>query len=188
MLSHNELRKGKVIVLGEDPYEVLQYSHVVKGRGKSVAQTQLRNLRTGGVLQKTFHPGDELEEAVLEKEDVVFAYSNRGKYIFHRENNPADRFELLEEMLGEKKDYLKEKTTVTVYFFDEKIIGVLIPVKINLKVTEAPPGIRGNRADAGTKIVELETGKKINVPLFIKEGDVVEVNTENSEYVRRINE
>lgn len=188
MLKHNELRKGKIIILGDDPYEIMQYSHVVKGRGKSIVQTQLRNLRTSSVLQKTFHPGDELEEAVLENEDVVFAYSNRGKYVFHRENNPADRFELSEELIENKQNYLKEKTLVTVIFFDEKIIGVSLPVKMNLKVIEAPPGVKGNRVDAGTKVVTLETGKKLNAPLFIKEGDIIEVNTETGEYVRRIND
>ncbi len=188
MLRHNELRKGKIIILDKDPYEVLQYSHAVKGRGKSVVQTQLRNLRTSGVLQKTFHPGDELEEALLEKEDVVFAYSNRQKYVFHKEDNPADRFELSEEVLGDKKDYLKEKTVVTVTLFDEKVIGVVLPVKMSLLVAEAPPGVKGNRVDAGTKVITLETGKKINAPLFIKEGDVIEVNTETGEYVRRAND
>lgn len=188
MLKHNELRKGKIIVLGEDPHEVLQYSHVVKGRGKSIVQTQLRNLRTGGVIQKTFHPGDELDEAVLEKEDVVFAYSNRGKYVFHKEKNPADRFELSEDILGDKKEYLKEKTIVTVLLFDEEVIGVYLPVKMNLKVIEAPPGVKGNRVDAGTKTIVLESGKKINAPLFIKEDDIVEINTETGEYIRRVNE
>ncbi len=188
MLKHNELRKGKIIILGEDPYEVLQHSHVVKGRGKSIVQTQLRNLRTNSVLQKTFHPGDESEEAILEKEDVVFDYSNRGKYTFYRKDNPADRFELSEELLGDKKDYLKEKTIVTVKFFDEKIIGLSLPVKMNFVVTEAPPGVKGNRVDAGTKVVTLEAGKKINTPLFVKEGDIIEVNTETGEYVRRVNE
>lgn len=188
MLKHNEIRKGKIILLGDDPYEVTKYSHVVKGRGKSVVQTQLKNLRTGNVLQKTFHPGETAEEAELEKENAIFVYAHREKYIFHKENDPGSRFELTKEQLDEKADYLKEKTTITIMLLNEKIIGISLPVKMSFKVKEAPPGVKGNRAEGGTKTVILETGKKLDVPLFVNESDVVEVNTETGEYVRRVND
>jgi elongation factor P len=186
MLKHNEIRKGKIIVLGSDPYEVTKYSHVVKGRGKSVVQTQLKNLRTGNVLQKTFHPGETAEEAELAKENAIFVYMHREKYIFHKENNPSLRFELKKEQLEEKADYLKEKTPIIIIFFNEKIIGISLPIKMSFKVKDAPPGVKGNRAEGGTKTIILETGKKLDVPLFINENDIVEVNTETGEYVRRV--
>ncbi len=186
MLRHNEIKKGKNIIIGQDPYEVISHSHIVKGRGKSVVQTKIRNMRTGGVLQKTFHPGESVKEAELEKTKAVFAYSNRGKYVFHEENNPSSRFELTEEKVGEKKIYLKEKTPVTAVIFQKEVISIELPVKMILKVEEAPPGVKGNRAEGGEKTVELETGAKINVPLFVKEGDYVELNTESGEYVRRV--
>ncbi len=188
MLKHNEIRKGKIILLGDDPYEVTKYSHVVKGRGKSVVQTQLKNLRTGNVLQKTFHPGETAEEAELERENAIFVYAHKDKYIFHKEEDPSSRFELTKEQLDEKADYLKEKTIITTILSNEKIIGISLPVKMSFKVEEAPPGVRGNRAEGGTKLVTLETGKKIDVPLFVNENDVVEVNTETGEYVRRVND
>ncbi len=186
MLKHNEIRKGKIIVLGEDPYEVTKYSHVVKGRGKSVVQTQLKNMRSGNVLQKTFHPGETAEEAELEKMNAVFVYSNKDKYVFHEEGYPSKRFELTEDQVDDKKGYLKEKTAVTTLLFKEKIIGIFLPIKMNFKVAEAPPGVKGNRAEGGTKVITLETGKNIDAPLFIEEGDVVEINTETGEYVRRV--
>ena len=186
MLKHNEVRKGKIIVLGDDPYEVIKYSHAVKGRGKSVVQTQLKKLRTRNVLQKTFHPGEMVEEADLEKENAVFIYTNRGKYVFHKEKDPSSRFELTTEQLEEKADYLKEKTIITTVSLNEKIIGISLPIKMIFKVKEAPPGVKGNRAESGTKIVVLETGKKLDVPLFVNENDVVEVNTETGGYVRRV--
>jgi elongation factor P len=186
MLKHNEIRKGRIIVLGEDPYEVTKYSHVVKGRGKSVVQTQLKNMRTGGVLQKTFHPGESAEEADLEKIGAVFVYRNKNKFIFHEEGNPSKRFELSKDQLDEKADYLKEKTVVTTLLFKEKIIGIFVPIKMNFKVIAAPPGVKGNRAEGGTKVVTIETGKNIDVPLFIEEGDLIEVNTETGEYAKRI--
>ncbi len=188
MLKHNEIKKGKIILLGEDPCEVTKYSHVVKGRGKSIVQTQLKNLRTSNVLQKTFHPGETAEEVELEKENAVFVYAHHEKYVFHKEGDPSSRFELTKEQLDEKADYLKEKTIITTILLNEKIIGISLPVKMSFKIKEAPPGVKGNRAEGGTKIVTLETGKKLDVPLFVKEKDVVEVNTETGEYVRRVND
>ncbi len=188
MLKHTEIKKGRLIVLNNDPYEVIDYSHKVKGRGSSVVQTRLKNMRTGRVLQKSFHPGDEVEEAEIEKLEARFVYANRGKCVFHKEGDPSKRFILSKEQIEDKLDYLVSNTLVTALLFEEKIIGISIPVKINLKVKEAPPGIKGNSAEGGTKTVTLETGKVINTPLFIKEGDVVEVNTETGEYVRRAKE
>ncbi len=186
MLKHNEIRKGKIILSGNDPCEVIKYSHVVKGRGKSVVQTRLKNLRTGNVLQKTFHPGETAEEAELEKMSAVFIYSHRDKYVFHKENEPSSRFELTEEQVQEKAEYLKEKTTITALLLNEKIIDISLPIKMNFQVKESPPGVKGNRAEGGTKTVVIETGKRINVPLFINEGDTVEINTETGEYIRRV--
>lgn len=186
MLKHNEIKKGKIIILKEDPYEIIKHSHVVKGRGKSIVQAELRNIKTGAILQKTFHPGEEAEEADLEKRSAVFVYSHKGEYVFHEKDNPSSRFKLDKAVLGEGADYLKEKAPVTTLMFREKIINILLPIKISLQVKEAPPGVKGNRAEGGTKVVTLETGKKISVPLFIKENDTVEVNTETGEYVRRV--
>jgi len=186
MLKHNEIKKGDVIILGEDPYEVVKHSHVTKGRGKSVVQARLKNMRTGNVLQKTFHPGENVEEAELEKMNAIFVYSHREKYVFHKENDSSSRFELTREQLKEKADYLKEKTPIKATLLNEKIIAISIPIKMSFKVKEAPPGVKGNRAEGGTKDIIIETGKKISAPLFINEGDMIEVNTETEEYVRRI--
>ena len=186
MLKHNEIRKGKIIELNGDPYEVTKYSHVVKGRGRSVVQTQLRNLKNNSVLQKTFHAGDSVEEAELEKMNIVFVYSHRGKYFFQKEEYPSFRFELAEEQLEEEKKYLLEKTPLTAVLYDEKVIGISLPIKMTFRVKEAPPGTKGDRAEGGTKVVVLETGATVDVPLFVDEGDVVEVNTETGEYVRRV--
>jgi len=186
MLKHNEIRKGKVILYKNEPYEVLKHSHNVRGRGSSVVQTQIKSLKTGTTLQKTFHGGEEVEEADLEKLNVVFSYEKRGEYIFFEEGNPKNRFCLTKEQLEEKSDYLKEGTVVTAVFFNEEIVNISLPVKMNMKVAEAPPGVKGDRSEGGTKIITLETGKTLNAPLFIEEGDVLEVNTETGEYVRRV--
>jgi elongation factor P len=186
MLSHNDLKKGIRFILNKEPYEVLESSFVFKGRGSSIVQTKIKNLVTGDVISKTFHPGESLEEAEIEKIKVKFLYSHRNKLFFSRENDPSFRFDLSKETIGESADFLKPNQIVEGMQFLGKIINVSLPIKVQLKVKEAPPGVKGERAQAGTKQVVLETGAITNVPLFIKEGDVIELNTETGEYVRRI--
>lgn len=186
MLTHNDLKKGIRFILNEEPYEVLDSSFVFKGRGSSVVQTKIKNLITGDTLSRTFHPGEEFKEVEIEKIEVKFLYSHRERFFFSKKDSPSERFDLAKEVIGPSIQFLKPNQIVEGISFDNKIINVSLPIKINLKVTEAPPGIKGDRAQGGTKIVILETGAKINTPLFIKEGDMVEVNTETGEYVRRI--
>ncbi len=188
MLKHTEIKKGKLIILDNEPYEVILHSHKVKGRGNSVMQTRLKNIKTSRVLQKSFHSSEDVEEAEIEKLKARFVYANRDKCVFHKEGDPSYRFALTDEQIEQKQEYLTGNTPVTALLFKNHIINISIPIKMNLKVKEAPPGVKGNSAEGGTKIVTLETGKDINVPLFIEAGDVVEVNTETGEYVRRVKE
>ncbi len=186
MLSFNELEKGVRIVIDGFPWEIIDASHMFKGRGQSVLQTKIKNLKTGSVVQKTFRPSENFKEAEISKFKAVFLYKNRDNYFFCQGNNPKERFSLTESCLGEKVKFLKEKETVDGIIFQDEIINVSLPIKVALKVVEAPPGIKGDRAQAGTKIVKIETGAEIAVPLFIKQGDVIEINTEKSGYVRRL--
>lgn len=186
MLSYFDLRKGIKFILEGQPYEVLEFQQIYKGRGSAVTKTKIRNLITGQVLEKTFHQSDTFEEADLNKFEVKFLYSHRGKFYFSKTKNPAERFELKEEQIGEGGKFLKPQQILTGIKFQEKIINVVLPIKVQLKVIEAPPGVKGDRAQAGTKIVTLETDAKINVPLFIEENDIIEINTETGQYVKRI--
>jgi len=184
-LDINEIQKGMIIEFNGQPYEVLEVKHLHLGRGGAVLQTKLKNLIEGNVIEKNFKPSDEIEEAEVEKVKLKFIYSHRGKFVFQKIEN-SQRFELQEEVIGEKKDYLKENLEVEGYFFEGKLISISLPPKVDLKVIEAPPGIKGDTKQGGTKTVVLETGKKINVPLFIKAGDIIRVNTEKGEYVERV--
>lgn len=186
MLSHNDLRKGVRFILRNQPYEVLESSFVFKGRGGSIVQTKIKNLTTGNLLSKTFHPGEEFEEVEIEKIKVRFIYSRQNRYFFSKENDSSFRFDLSKEVIGNAAIFLKLNQIVEGMQFKSKIINISLPIKVQLKVTEAPPGIKGDRAQGGTKTVTLETEAKINVPLFIKEGDIIEINTESVEYVKRI--
>lgn len=186
MINYSELKRGLKIVLDNQPYEIIEFSPMFKGRGSSVARTKLKNLITNNVVAKTFHPSETFEEAETTKIPIKFLYSHRDKFFFCEENNPKKRFELTKEKIGQQSKFLKQNQIVEGIVFKDKIINISLLIKIALKVTEAPPGIRGNRAEAGTKTITLETGAKINTPLFIKEGDIIEINTETGEYVRRL--
>jgi elongation factor P len=188
MISYSELNKGKIIIVNDQPHEILEAVNTFKGRGHSYLQMKVRNLITGAVTPKTAQPRDSFEEADVEEKEAKFIYGNKGKFVFSDADNSSNRFELSSEQIGAKADFLKPNQEVTTIIFDDKVINVIIPIKVQLKVTEVPPGIKGDRAQGGTKSVELETGAKINVPLFIDENDIIEINTESGEYVRRMNE
>lgn len=186
MFTYSDLRKGVQIILDGEPYEVLEARPLKKAQRRVVIQTKVRNLITGNVFSRNFHQGDEFEEAEISKFEANFIYSHRGKFFFAKTGNTSQRFNLDEEQISSIAEFLKPNQKVEALEFDKGIINVSLPIKIQLRVAEAPPGLKGERAQAGTKVVTLETGTKINAPLFIKEGDTVEINTERGEYVRRI--
>ena len=185
-LAYTDLAKGILFIMDGSPYEVLESHFLRMQQRKAVVQTRIRNLITGKVLDRNFQPSDSFEEAEIAKKSAMFIYANRGEYWFHEEGNPKNRFSLPVELLGERAQFLKPNTKVATMVFNEKVIKVELPVKMEFKVTEAPPSIRGNTAQGGTKQVTLEGGAKINAPLFINEGDMVRINTETGQYVERV--
>jgi len=186
MLDHNDLKKGVQFILEGEPYEVLESSFTYKARGSSTMQGKIKNLKTGNIVTRTFHTGDNLQEAELEKIQVKFIYESKGKMVFSEVEDASKRFELSKEQIGEQTAFLLPNTQVEGLSFQGAVINVVLPIKMSFKVKEAPPGIKGDRATGGTKAATLETGAVANVPLFIETGDVIEINTETSEYVRRI--
>ena len=186
MLLHNDLKKGIEFILEGQPCEVLDSSFVFKGRGSSVVQTKIKNLITGAVISRTFHPGEKFEEAEIEKLKAKFLYYHKDKFFFCEEGDPSRRFDLPKAAIGNSAVFLKQNQIVEGIKFREQIINISLPIKVILRVAEAPPGTKGDRAQSGTKAVILETGAQINVPLFIEEGNIIEINTEKGEYVKRV--
>ena len=186
MISYSEFKKGIEIVFQREPHKIIEADFMFKGRGHSILQAKVKNLLNGNIISKTFHPSDSFEEANISKLEAEFIYSHRGDYVFTEIGNPSKRFTLNESHIREQAKFLKPKQKVEGLIFRGKVVNVSLPIKIQLKIKEAPPGVKGGRAEAGTKQAILETGAKINVPLFIKEGDIIEINTETGEYVRRI--
>jgi elongation factor P len=127
-----------------------------------------------------------VQEADLSTKPVKYLYTNRGEWWFASPTNPADRFSLAQDIVGPQGAFLKPNTVVDALIFDEKIIALKMPIKVELVVKEAPPAVRGNTAQGGTKQIVLETGATVNAPLFVNEGDIVRINTELGAYVERV--
>lgn len=185
MLTHTDLKKGVRFIYENYPWEVLEAQLLKMAQRRPVIQTKIRNLINGSVQEKNFQQGDIFEEAELIKINIKFLYSNKGQYFFCEENDPSKRFSFMEDQIGKQAKFFKPNSLVEGLVFNDKIINVSAPIKVQLKVKEAPPGIKGDRAQGGTKAVILESGAEIQAPLFIEEGDVIEINTELGEYVKR---
>lgn len=186
MLAYNELKPGTYIVMDGQPYVVLEFQFLRMQQRKPVAQTKIKNLINGKIVERTFHQNDKLEEAEITRSQVKYLYNSRGQYFFCESENPQNRFPLTQDQLGESVKFFKPNTLVDAVSFQDKIINISLPIKIDLKIAEAPPGIKGDTAQGGSKTVTLETGAQISVPLFINAGDVVKINTETGEYVERV--
>lgn len=185
MLSINDLKPGSLITIEGAPFQVLEVAHQHIGRGGSSIQTKIRNLKTGQVYNRNYKPADSFPEADVEKRQVNFLYNHRGDFVFTDQSNPKNRFTLKEDATGDNKKWLKPNSQVTAVFFKGNLLTLTMPIKMDFKVTEAPPGIQGDRSSAGTKGATIETGAIIQVPLFINTGDIIRVNTETGEYVER---
>lgn len=186
MLEYNEIKPRKFIVYNNEPFEVLT-SHVFrKQQRKPVNATKLKNLITGKVIEVSFGASEKAEEAELDKREVKYLYANRGEYWFCEPSDPSKRFQLPTEVVAEQLAYVKANDVVTLLSFGDQAIGLSIPIKVELKVTDAPPAVKGNTVQGGVKQITLETGKVINAPMFINPGDIVRVNTETGEYVERV--
>lgn len=186
MLSYNDLRKGVLFVLDGDPYEVMESNFLRMQQRKAVVQTKIRNLITGKILDRNWQASDNFEEADVERKQAMFIYAHRGDYWFQDPSNLKERFSLSAEAIGESAQFLKPNTQVTTLTFNGKIIKIQMPIKMEFEVTEAPPSIKGNTAQGGTKVVTIEGGASVSAPLFINQGDIIRINTETGEYVERV--
>jgi elongation factor P len=186
MLEYNEITLRKYILVDGEPFEVLD-SHVFrKQQRKPVNQTKLKSLLTGRIMERSFHQSEKAEEAELTYSKVKYLYSHKGEHWFCEEKDAAKRFKLEDSLVGSKVKFMKPNSMADAVSFNEKIIGLEIPIKLELKVTEAPPAVKGDTAKGGNKVITLETGITINAPLFINPGDIVRINTETGEYVERV--
>lgn len=186
MLNYTDLTKGTIFILDGDPYQVLDYQFLRMQQRKPVVQTKIKNLISGKITSRNFHQNETFEEAEIEKEEINFIYVNRGEYWFTKKDDLKQRFKIEEEILGDSIKYLKLNTIITAEKFNERIIAIKLPIKMDFKVVEAPPVIRGNTSSGGGKVVILENGLSVQAPFFVEAGDIVRINTDSGEYTERV--
>ena len=181
MRSTNEFEKGIVLRIENEPWQIVEYHFVNPGKGAAFTRTTLKNLKTGKVVERAFKSGEAFEEIELERKKGVFLYKDRRNAVFTI-GEAKQRISFPIEQLKWELNFLKANTEVIVMHLDEKPYAISLPAKMELKVVEAPPAIKGNTATGGKKAVVLETGYSVNAPLFVEQDDVIVVNTQTGEY------
>jgi len=186
ILSYNEILPKKIINYNGAPYEVLS-AHIFRmQKRKPVNQTKLRNMVSGSVLEISFHSNETADEADTDRMSATYLYSNGKESWFAEEGNPKNRFSFPYETVQDQVQWLKQNTVVEVLTYEEKPMTIKIPIKVELEVKDAPPAVKGNTVSGGTKLATLETGAKVNVPLFINPGDIIRINTDTGDYAERV--
>ncbi len=186
VLPYNQILPKKVISHNDEPFLVVS-SHIFrKQKNKPQNITKLKSLKSDRVIEITFHQSDKVEEADLETKSVTYIFNKQGEYWFHTTGDPSDRFFLTENLIGDQYKFMKERTDYDAVVFDNEIIGLKFPIKVELKVTEAMDAVKGNTSSGAQKEVTLETGSTLMVPMFINKGDVVSINTDTGEYSERV--
>lgn len=186
ILAYNEITPKKIIEYNGEPYLVLSSWVFRKQQRKPVNQTKLKGLKSGKMLEISFHQSETAPEADIEKKEMTYVFQNKGEVWFHEAGNPKARFSLPKSQVGESIRFVKEQSDVTALVWNDEIIGIQTPIKVELTVKEAPPAVKGNTAQGGSKQVVLETGAVVSTPLFINEGDIIRINTETGEYAERV--
>ncbi len=185
-LEFSELKKGTVILYNREPHEIMWSNFMRMQQRKPVMQMKLRNLITGKVVEYSVKSGERVEVAEITKQKAQYLYADpQGAHFM--DSKTFESFVIPKDVAQDKVGYLKEGEEIAIEFFDDKPISIELPVKVDLKVVNTPPGIKGDTATGGSKPATLETGITVDVPLFVKEGDNVRINTETGEYVERAN-
>lgn len=185
MISAGDFRKGTTFEMDETVWVIVDFQHVKPGKGAAFVRTKIKNVITGSTLEKTFNPTDKYPPARVERKEMQYLYNEGGLYYF-MDNETFEQLPLNKEQVEDALPYIKENMNVSIKFFKGSAFSVEAPNFVELEVTETDPGFKGDTATGGTKPAVVETGAKINVPLFINEGDKIRVDTRTGEYMERI--
>lgn len=186
MYSISDLKVGVTITYQNAPYQIIKAEHSKQARSAAVLRVKMKHLITGQVLENTFQQSDSVQEADLEQKSANFQYAD-AEGLTCMDNETYDQFTLSAEVAGDAVNYIKPGEDVKVLYYEGKPVALSLPPKVELEVTEAPPGIKGDSAGNVTKKVILETGYEVSVPLFINQGEIIRINTETGDYVERVN-
>jgi elongation factor P len=185
MIGSGDLRKGITIELDGALYQVLDYQHIKIGRGSAQLRLKLREVRGGHTIERTFQAGEKFVRARLDYRNMQYLYNDGDLYYFMDEEN-FEQFPLNLDQLGDTINYLKENMSLQISSYKGELIGVELPITVELEVVETDPGFKGDTATAGTKPAKLETGITVQVPMFVNIGDVIKVDTRSATYLERV--
>ena len=183
-ITTNDLKNGMHLDLDGDLVQVQSFQHVKPGKGHAFVRSTLKNVRTGSTVDRTFRAGEKVERAMIDKREMQLLYKDGADFVF-MDNDTYDQRNVAPETLGDSVDYLIDGRNATILLYGEEIIGTDIAASVELTIAETEPGLQGDRSSGGTKPATLETGKTIQVPLFVNIGDVVKVDTRTGEYQSR---
>jgi elongation factor P len=185
MITVTQLRKGVTFEDDGQLWKVLAYDHYKPGRGKAIIRTKLLNLRTGAIVNRNFLSGDKVQDVRLDHRTVQFMYTDGELYHF-MDTETYEQPALAKEVVGDAVPYLKEGITLELQLYEGEPLDIELPITVDLEVVEAPPGYAGDTATGATKEVEMETGLRLQVPLFVEKGDVLRVDTRSGDYLTRV--
>ena len=185
MITSNDLKNGMTIIHNGVLHQILEFQHIKPGKGHAFVRTKLKNLNSNAIFEHTFRAKEPIEQAIVDKKQLQYIYRDKNMFYF-MDPETYEQMPVNEEKLTHCLDYLKEEELVHFTFYNAEIVEANIPDFINLKVVEALPGIKGDTVQGGTKPVTLETGKVVQAPLFINEGDVLKIDTRTGRYIERV--
>ena len=184
MINVNDIKNGMTIMIEGQIYQVVEFLHVKPGKGSAFMKTKLRNMRTGGIVEKTFNTNVKFERANINKQNVQYLYNTGDTYFFMNMDN-YEQLELSADQIGDNKNYLIENMNVYVILYEGELLGIDLPDKVEFTVVETEPAVRGNTTNNALKDATVETGLVVNVPMFIEQGEKILVTTADGKYSSR---
>jgi len=185
MISTGELKKGATIELDGKLYSILDYAHIKMGRGSAQVRIKFRDVRSGAIIEQTFQAGTKFQRARVERREMQYLY-NDGEFFYFMNTETFEQIQVAADKVGDAAKYLKENDTCELVLYGDEVIGVELPITVELLVTDTEPGFKGDTATGGTKPATLETGLVVQVPLFVEPGTKIRVNTETGQYIERV--
>lgn len=185
MISAGDFRNGITIELEGNIYQIIEFQHVKPGKGAAFVRTKLKNVISGGIIEKTFRPTEKFPQARIERVDMQYLYNDGDLYNFMN-NETYDQIAIAQDTVGDSLKFVKENETVKVCSYNGNVFAIEAPLFVELEITDTEPGFAGNTAQGATKPAVVETGATVYVPLFVNQGDVIKIDTRTGEYLSRV--
>jgi len=184
MISAGEFRNGVTIEVDGGIFVIIDFQHVKPGKGAAFVRTKIKNLVTGGVIERTFRPTEKMPKAHIDRKDMQYLYNDGAMYHF-MDNESFEQIALMEDEIGDSLKFVKENDVVKMLSHNGKVFGIEPNITVELEIVETEPGFKGDTAQGATKPAKLETGATVQVPLFVEQGNIIKIDTRTGEYVGR---